>query len=206
MVPAVPPPHWWLAPAHLARIVLKVMTRRAALAAPATSMARADPTRVPAALELIDRMCLHAVADWQGWDLPDGANALLLAKVDVVLLVRGGGATTELAAFDGEVVARAVAALDVPAYKIASGDLKSTPLLKHVARFGKPMIISTGGASIDDVQRAYDVLMPLNPQLAILQCTAGYPECYEGHDAAAAARGRPPRRAGAHHHASASTS
>ena len=36
--------------------------------------------------------------------------------------------------------------LDMPAYKIASGDLKSTPLLKHVARFGKPMIISTGGA------------------------------------------------------------
>ncbi len=36
--------------------------------------------------------------------------------------------------------------LDVPAFKIASGDLKSTPLLKHVARMGKPMIISTGGA------------------------------------------------------------
>ena len=39
-----------------------------------------------------------------------------------------------------------LAALDVPAYKIASGDLKSTPLLQHVARIGKPMIISTGGA------------------------------------------------------------
>src|SRR5690606_19831644 len=39
-------------------------------------------------------------------------------------------------------------ALSVPAYKIASGDLKSTPLLKHVASFGKPMIVSTGGAQI----------------------------------------------------------
>ena len=66
-------------------------------------------------------------------------------------------------------------ALGVPAYKIASGDLKSTPLLKHVASFGKPMIISTGGAFIEDVQRAYDTIMPINPQLAILQCTAGYP-------------------------------
>ena len=37
---------------------------------------------VPSALELIDRTCLHAVADWQGWDLPEEANALLLAKVD----------------------------------------------------------------------------------------------------------------------------
>jgi len=69
--------------------------------------------------------------------------------------------------------------LDVPAYKIASGDLKSTPLLKHVARYGKPIIISTGGATIDDVQRAYDAIMPLNPQLAILQCTAGYPAAFE---------------------------
>jgi N-acetylneuraminate synthase/sialic acid synthase len=70
-------------------------------------------------------------------------------------------------------------ALDVPAYKIASGDLKSTPLLQHVARFGKPMIISTGGAQIDDVKRAYDTIMPINPQLAILQCTAGYPAAVE---------------------------
>ena len=69
--------------------------------------------------------------------------------------------------------------LDVPAYKIASGDLKSTPLLKHVARAGKPVILSTGGALVDDVQRAYDTIMPMNPQLAILQCTAGYPAAFE---------------------------
>ena len=72
-----------------------------------------------------------------------------------------------------------LAELDVPAFKIASGDIKSTPLLTHVARFGKPMIISTGGALLDDVQRAYDTIMPINPQLAILQCTAGYPALFE---------------------------
>ena len=69
--------------------------------------------------------------------------------------------------------------LDVPAYKIASGDLKSTPLLQYVASFGKPVVISTGGALIDDVQRAYDTIMPINSQLAILQCTAGYPAAFE---------------------------
>ena len=69
--------------------------------------------------------------------------------------------------------------LDVPAFKIASGDIKSTPLLEHVAGFGKPMIISTGGAVVDDVQRAYDTIMAINPQLGILQCTAGYPAAFE---------------------------
>ena len=70
-------------------------------------------------------------------------------------------------------------ALNVPAYKIASGDLKSVPLLRHVASFGKPVVVSTGGALLDDVQRAYDTIMPINQQLAILQCTAGYPAAFE---------------------------
>lgn len=70
--------------------------------------------------------------------------------------------------------------LNMPLYKIASGDLKNTPLLKHVANIGKPMIISTGGANMEDVQRAYDAIMPINKQLAILQCTSSYPA--EHHD------------------------
>jgi sialic acid synthase len=68
-----------------------------------------------------------------------------------------------------------LAELNSPAYKIASGDLKNTPLLKHVARIGKPMIVSTGGGTFDDVQRAYDTIMPINPRLCLMQCTCGYP-------------------------------
>ncbi len=65
--------------------------------------------------------------------------------------------------------------LDVLAYKLASGDLKTIPLLKHVAKFDKPMIMSTGGASLDDIRRAYDAVMPINNQICIMQCTGGYP-------------------------------
>jgi N-acetylneuraminate synthase/sialic acid synthase len=68
-----------------------------------------------------------------------------------------------------------LADLNTPAYKIASGDLKNIPLLRHVARIGKPMIVSTGGGTIEDVQRAYDTIMPINPRLCLLQCTCGYP-------------------------------
>ena len=68
-----------------------------------------------------------------------------------------------------------LAELDMPAFKIASGDLKNTPLLKYVAQIGKPMIVSTGGGTIEDVQRAYFTVMSVNRQLCILQCTASYP-------------------------------
>jgi N-acetylneuraminate synthase/sialic acid synthase len=65
--------------------------------------------------------------------------------------------------------------LDMPAYKIASGDLRNVPLLQKVARLGKPMIVSTGGGTLDDVRRAYDAIAPINTQLCLLQCTATYP-------------------------------
>lgn len=69
--------------------------------------------------------------------------------------------------------------IDMPAYKIASGDLTNTPLLKHVASFGKPMIVSTGGGAMPDVRRAYETIMPINRNLCIMQCTSGYPPAHE---------------------------
>ena len=65
--------------------------------------------------------------------------------------------------------------LDVPVYKTASGDLTNTPLLEYIAKLGKPMLVSTGGASFADVQRAYDAIRPHNGKLCLLQCTASYP-------------------------------
>jgi N-acetylneuraminate synthase/sialic acid synthase len=72
-----------------------------------------------------------------------------------------------------------LAELDMPLYKIASADLINTPLLKHVAKAGKPMILSTGGATLDDVKRGYSTVAEINPQVALLQCTAGYPAAWE---------------------------
>ena len=72
-----------------------------------------------------------------------------------------------------------LAQLDMPAYKIASGDIRNLPLLRHVARLRKPMILSTGGATLEDVERAFETVMPINRQLALLQCTAGYPAAFE---------------------------
>jgi sialic acid synthase len=81
-------------------------------------------------------------------------------------------------AFD-EASADFLGSIDMPAYKIASGDLNNTPLLKKVAAFGKPMIVSTGGGTLDDVRRAYEAVMPINSNLCIMQCTSGYPAPHE---------------------------
>jgi N-acetylneuraminate synthase/sialic acid synthase len=72
-----------------------------------------------------------------------------------------------------------LAKLEMPAYKVASGDLKNIPLLTYMAKAGKPIILSTGGGTMEDVNRAYDAIMPINPQLCLLQCTAGYPAAFE---------------------------
>ncbi|WP_319525423.1 N-acetylneuraminate synthase family protein [uncultured Desulfosarcina sp.] len=99
--------------------------------------------------------------------------------IELISYAKHIGITLFSTAFDFN-SADLLANLDIPAYKIASGDLTNTPLLKHVAEIGKPMIVSTGGGTITDVQRAYDLIMPINPQLCLLQCTAAYPiENYE---------------------------
>jgi N-acetylneuraminate synthase/sialic acid synthase len=72
-----------------------------------------------------------------------------------------------------------LADLDMPAYKIASGDLTNTPLLRYVGQIGKPVVFSTGAGTLDDVRRAYDTVAEVNDQVAILQCTAGYPAEFE---------------------------
>lgn len=68
-----------------------------------------------------------------------------------------------------------LAELNPPAFKIASGDLKTIPLLKYIAKFGKPMILSTGGGDLADIRRAVDAILPINQKLSILHCTATYP-------------------------------
>jgi N-acetylneuraminate synthase/sialic acid synthase len=65
--------------------------------------------------------------------------------------------------------------LDMPLYKIASGDLTNLPLLEYVAGFGKPMIISTGGANFAMIDNAVRTIQKFHNNFAILQCTASYP-------------------------------
>jgi len=104
-------------------------------------------------------------------------EALELSADDYAELMRYArdvGVTLFATAFDFE-SADVLAALDVPAFKFASGDLRNTPLQRHVAAFGKPMLLSTGGGTLEDIERAVETILPINDQLCVLQCTAAYP-------------------------------
>ena len=72
-----------------------------------------------------------------------------------------------------------LAELNMPAFKLASGDLKNTPLIRYVAEFGKPLLLSTGGGTLEDVDRAVAVLESVGASYCIMQCTAGYPPAWE---------------------------
>lgn len=65
--------------------------------------------------------------------------------------------------------------LDVPAYKIASGEVTNPPLLEAVGRTGKPVLLSTGMAGFEDVEAALAILREHGGEVAILQCTSTYP-------------------------------
>lgn len=69
--------------------------------------------------------------------------------------------------------------LGIAFFKMASADLTNIPLLKHTAQKGKPMILSTGMATMDMIKTAYDAIVEINSQIAILQCTSTYPSQFD---------------------------
>jgi sialic acid synthase len=66
--------------------------------------------------------------------------------------------------------------LGVPCFKVASGDVGNKDLLERLGSYGKPVILSTGGAAGEDVKLAVDRLSGCH--LGVLHCTSGYPAEY----------------------------
>lgn len=65
--------------------------------------------------------------------------------------------------------------LNLPAYKIASGDLTNLPLQEKIAKIGKKIILSTGGGTLENVKIAYKNISKYNKDIVIMQCTSSYP-------------------------------
>jgi len=73
-----------------------------------------------------------------------------------------------------------LSALNVPAYKIASFEITDIPLIEYTASKGKPIIISTGIATLGDIEDALDACRRVgNDQITLLKCTSAYPAALE---------------------------
>lgn len=68
-----------------------------------------------------------------------------------------------------------LAEIDVPAFKIGSGEADNLPLIEHIASFEKPVILSTGMQSINSIKSAVRILKDANIDFALLECTNLYP-------------------------------
>ena len=93
---------------------------------------------------------------------------------ELVELCRETGITFLASAWDPR-SADFLADLGVPAYKTASADLTNLPLLDHIARKNKPMLVSTGMSNMEEIADAVKTVRRHHEQLVLLQCTSAYP-------------------------------
>lgn len=68
--------------------------------------------------------------------------------------------------------------MDIPAYKIGSGECNNYPLIRLIASFGKPIILSTGMNRIADIAKAVAIIREAGVPYALLHCTNVYPTAY----------------------------
>jgi len=68
--------------------------------------------------------------------------------------------------------------MGVPAYKIGSGECNNYPLIRHIAGYGKPVILSTGMNDLTSVQPAVAILREARVPFALMHCTSLYPTPY----------------------------
>jgi N-acetylneuraminate synthase len=62
----------------------------------------------------------------------------------------------------------------VPAYKVGSGDITFHSLLSEIAQQGRPVLLATGAATMDEVEAAVEILLADNPALCLMQCNTNY--------------------------------
>jgi sialic acid synthase SpsE len=69
--------------------------------------------------------------------------------------------------------------MDVAAYKIGSGECNNYPLVRHIAGFGKPVILSTGMNDIESIRPSVEILRAAGVSYGLLHCTSMYPTPYD---------------------------
>ena len=66
-----------------------------------------------------------------------------------------------------------------PAFKTGSGEMTNIPMLRHIARKGKPMIVSTGMATVEEIEDTVSALKEEEASFVLMNCTSAYPPRYD---------------------------
>ena len=131
------------------------------------------------------RQLMHASSAFAGYQVERCAEAtpaemleryeLSAGEVrEVVAAIRGAGMAPVATPFSLEDV-ELVRELDLPAVKIASPDLVNRPLLARVARLGRPMLVSTGASTVEEIETTVGWLRDWGAAFALLHCVSSYP-------------------------------
>lgn len=95
-------------------------------------------------------------------------------EYELMMYVRQKGAIFISTPFSREAANR-LERFDIPAYKVGSGECNNYPLIKHISRFGKPIILSTGMNSVETIRPAVEIIRSAGVPFALLHCTNIYP-------------------------------
>lgn len=125
------------------------------------------------------------VANWAPvyWDTPEKTQFEVFDKkrgftreqyVELIAFCKEVGVTFLSTPFD-QGSAAMLNDLGVAAFKIASADLTNIPMVKQIAEYQKPVLLSTGASTYDEIAQTLKIIAPINPKISLLHCSLSYP-------------------------------
>jgi N-acetylneuraminate synthase len=132
-----------------------------------------DDEMVPAAREVVPANASESI-----WSIMSRCALDETAERELMAHTRARGMIYLSTPFSRAAADR-LARLDVPAFKIGSGECSNLPLIRHIAGFGRPVVLSTGMHALDAVEAAVAILRQARVPFALLHCTSLYPTPYE---------------------------
>ena len=128
--------------------------------------------------EMVPNDVVPANAEVSIWDIISRCTLTWDQDAELKAYAEAAGLTYLSTPFSRE-AADHLHSMDVPAFKIGSGECNNLPLIDHVAAFGKPVILSTGMNDLGSVARSVEVLRDHRVPYALLHCTSLYPTPYD---------------------------
>lgn len=112
------------------------------------------------------------------WEILEETNLTLEEQIEIKTYCDEKGIMYLCTPFSREAV-DILDEIGVAAFKTGSGELTNLPLMKHIAKKNKPMIVSTGMSYIEEIKDTVEILEKHDTDFALMHCTSAYPTKYE---------------------------